>query len=523
MLVKIRDMGAAGVNSDLAPWDLPPNSLTDGRNFRVMSGKVQASGGAKLMLDGANGTIGHVDQTTDFEGNSQWILCHSNGVDTLYNQEFVQIFNSSDIDPRQWTTCQIGQVTFLNHPTTGPIYFTDWSSVSEEAKELPWVVGGDTWGKRGISCRQLHSHQNFLFALGTTEPDPVSGLSTYYEDRVRWSHPCDPNGIPYTWETPDVDRSSLAGFVTLGRGGRVVGAESLRDSFVIYSAEALNVLDFTGDALVWRRRTLSQTAGLISNKALVEIGGRHFIISNEDILMFDGNAASSLLHNRLRKRFANTLNEDARHTAFAVDNKMTSEAWFCVAEAGHDEPNMAYVYNYRDGSWALRDLSTSKDFSHATFGLQPTEILSWEDWEGPWEGERTTWSTANRQPFDGALVGVSGTSVHNVDTQYPDDAGLTTYIERVSMPMQGHEDVTMMSRIFPQVEGNTPVTIRVGSHHYAGDGARWKQAVVFDPRADRKVDIRTTGELHAFRVEGPTNGNFNISGLDIEFQPGGGR
>ena len=76
-----------------------------------------------------------------------------------------------------------------------------------------------------------------------------------------------------------------------------------------------------------------------------------------------------------------------------------------------------------------------------------------------------------------------------------------------------------MSRIFPQVEGNTPVTIRVGSHHYAGDGARWKQAVSFDPRADRKVDIRTTGELHAFRVEGPTNGNFNISGLDIEFQP----
>ena len=163
------------------------------------------------------------------------------------------------------------------------------------------------------------------------------------------------------------------------------------------------------------------------------------------------------------------------------------------------------------------ETSARADFSHATFGYQPTSILSWEDWGGPWEGERTTWANANRQPFNGALVGVSGTSVHNVDTQYPDDAGLTTYIERVSMPMQGHEDVTMMSRIFPQVEGNTPVTIVwvvTTTLVTVPDGSSLCQ---FDPRADRKVDIRTTGELHAFSVEGPTNGNFNITGLDIEF------
>ena len=224
-------------------------------------------------------------------------------------------------------------------------------------------------GSGRCPCRQLKSHKNFLFALGMTEAD-----GSFYEDRVRWSHPCEPNGIPYTWQGPDVDRSSLAGFVTLGRGGMVVGAESLRDSFVIYSQEALNVLDFTGDALVWRRRTLSQTAGLVSDRALVEVGGMHFIISNEDIIMFDGNQAQSLLHNRLRSRFAQTLNEDARNKSFAVDNKIQSEVWFCVAEQGFDEPNMAYVYNYRDNSWALRDLSTQKVFSHASYGYQPVEI-----------------------------------------------------------------------------------------------------------------------------------------------------
>ena len=114
MLLNIRDIGGTGINSDLAPWDLPPNALTDGRNFRVNSGKLQASGGSQLLLEGAGGKIGHVNQTTDFDGTSQWILCHSNGVDTLYDQQFTNIYTASDIDPTAWTSAQIGQVTFLN-------------------------------------------------------------------------------------------------------------------------------------------------------------------------------------------------------------------------------------------------------------------------------------------------------------------------------------------------------------------------------------------------------------------------
>lgn len=527
MLINVRDIGSVGVITDLAPWDLPPNALTDGRNFRVRSGKIQSSGGSKLVGDGsskARGSIGHLCQTSDFEGNSAWLACHDKGVDSYFNKEFTGIYDA-DVNQHQWTSCQIGQVTFLNNPAINPIYFTDWGSGAETAEKLPWVAGqnGRDWDAEQVSARILQSHKNFLFALGTTEIDPATGGVAYWEDRVRWSNPCQPNGIPYSWATPDEDPSSIAGFVTLGRGGMIVGAESLRDSFVIYSDNALNVLDYTGDALVWRRRTLSQNAGLIGRDALVEVGGRHYFIANEDIVVFDGNQAQSLLHNRLRNRFSNTLNEDARHTAFATHNKMLGEIWFCVAEVGHDEPNVAYVHNYRDNTWAIRDLSTQRNFSHAIYGKQPTEVIAWEDWEGGWEGERTTWATANRQPYDGALIAASGDEVFNVDTQYPEEPNLKTFIERVSMPINGHEAVTSITRVYPQVEGNTPVDISVGSHHYAGDGARWKPKTTFDPRTDRKRDIRSTGELHSWRVEGPANGNFNIAGIDVEFVPAGGR
>ena len=84
--------------------------------------------------------------------------------------------------------------------------------------------------------------------------------------------------------------------------------------------------------------------------------------------------------------------------------------------------------------------------------------------------------------------------------------------------MQGHGRDYAVAHL-PSGEGNTPVEVSVGSHHYAGDGAveaLWSLTPLI---GGGHQDWR----LHAFRVEGPTNGNFNLTGLDIEFVPAGGR
>ena len=93
------------------------------------------------------------------------------------------------------------QVTFFGNPGIRPVYFTDWAG-SDPVQELNWSPSQN--GQRQRShCRILQSHKNFLFALnGTTELDADTGVLTYYEDRVRWSRPCEPNGIPYTWQEP---------------------------------------------------------------------------------------------------------------------------------------------------------------------------------------------------------------------------------------------------------------------------------------------------------------------------------
>jgi len=71
--------------------------------------------------------------------------------------------------------------------------------------------------------------------------------------------------------------------------------------------------------------------------------------------------------------------------------------------------------------------------------------------------------------------------------------------------------------------GSTPMRIRVGSQDRAGGVVRWKDWVEFDPSTDRKIDVRTTGALHCYRIESIGTGKFRFAGIDIEYEVDGVR
>ena len=177
-----------------------------------------------------------------------------------------------------------------------------------------------------------------------------------YRDKVWWSHPAEPDGIPFSWRPTSQQRDSIAGWVSLGRGGAIVGGESLRDSFVIYSEDAMNVMDYVGDALGWRRRTVSGSANLMGKEGVVEVKGQQYFIGRDDIMAFDGNTMQSIVHNRLRTRLAANVNNERRSKSWAAHYESFNEVWFAVPSATAQFPDLAYVFNYRDGTWGVRHL-----------------------------------------------------------------------------------------------------------------------------------------------------------------------
>jgi hypothetical protein len=513
-------------------------------NFRASSGKIETVGGLRDAMfrasDGNANTdqIGHLSQGTDLEGNSSWLVLGETTISewdgTTSIDRLKDLTDLSVREPADWSTCRVGAQTFMNHPDSFPMSWGDWNNSDQNyCKFLPF--GGKnqdgsfrTWEDASCATFTLRSHKNFLWALGMIEEGEI------LPDRVRWSHPMESNGVPYSWMPPDdQDASSIAGYVDLGRGGAVVGGESLRDSFVIYSDEAINVMDFTGDALGWRRRTVSSSAGLIGKEALIEVNGIHYFISRDDIMMFDGNQVSSLLHNKLRKRLAQTINYGSAKRCWAAHNANFNEIWFCIPEAGDVYPSTAFVFNYRDGTWALRDLE--KQFRHGRFGTETSsfDYRTWEDFkpdaavddvaDATWDIGRASWHLTGNQPFSGIQYGASGSDIYNVDPQSP-DLPPESYVSRTDMPIGGHEANTTITRVYPLIEGTAEVEMRFGSQQMAGGPVRWAgDWLKFNPTTDRKLDIRTTGELHAYEVRVVDSGFFNLTGFDIEYSVAGTR
>ena len=130
------------------------------------------------------------------------------------------------------------------------------------------------------------------------------------------------------------------------------------------------------------------------------------------------------------------------------------------------------------------------------------------------------WGSRARTPLDDTVVGidVSDSSLKILDPNDISDAGdVGARIERTDFPLEGHNTVTTISRIYPHIEGTEPVEIQFGSQQLAGGPIRWKPARVFTPGVDRKIDLRTTGELHAWRIQSLGTGNWKMSGMDIEY------
>jgi hypothetical protein len=558
-ILNVRNIGSTGVNSDIEPWDLPPDALTDGINYRLSANKLQSVGGTKPMAPASGDELGHITQSTDFLGNSTWVLAGENTVKLYDGSTYTDVGEGlrsrearfANLDPTKWSSSQIGQVVYLNHPQLYPIYWTNQGGNTDMAP-LPWHVGEETWDDVGNSCRILKAHKNFLFALGMQEG------SEEYRDKVWWSHPAEPNGIPFSWRPTSEQPDSIAGWVNLGRGGSIVGGESLRDSFVIYSEQAINVMDFTGDALGWRRRAISSAAGLASQNALVEYQGTHFFVSPGDIQTFDGNSIGSIMHNRLRKRLASRMNVDKLGNSWAAHNPAFNEIWFAIPEGSDEHPQIAYAYNYRDNNWSIRDLE--RPFRHAHFGVTPqVSEATWNAVDDTWDTLREAWAMSSDAPFNANLLGVTGEEIHDIDVlneTFSDDftsldgkvwetmpgnwedvdaswdsidprlnyERTPTIIRRTDLPIGGHEANTTITRIYPLVEGTAPIQIRVGSQQQAGGPIKWAGDYrTFVPGRDRKVDVRTTGEVHCYEIKSEGGSFFNMTGMDIEFSPAGKR
>ena len=532
-LIKVAGVGSAGVNSDVPPWDLPPEFINDGLNFRVRETKILPFGGSNLIFERPttavnSGRCKHVRvKFGDF-----WVQCTRDSVlySAVTSGDLWGVINSADYPPDQggyhlnvngelrWTISQLGQVIIVNHPEVGPEYVGD-PAVQGKLLSLPFNAD-NTWADLNLGCQVMRVHKNFMVAMNLTGvEDSANGY--------RISTPADIDGIPYTWD--ETDRSGLAIRAQLGSdGGQILDGMSLRDEFCMYSRSSIDLLRFdANNPLIWSRRELSSSVGILSTDCVAEVNGAHFLIVDGDIVRNDGTNIKSILDGRLLRRFNSGQSDSTRNNSFVVRNDVLGEVWFCVPEEGSVTANIAYVYNWGKDTFCIRELPAQT--VHADYGVDPTGDISpvetqWRNAKGSWGMGSGTWGGADITVIDSKILGLTTAGeLRNLDPHNEiDEDGLNMLVERESFPLEGHSHTFMTSRVYPHASGD-PFIFQIGAQQFAGGPVTWSTERVFDPNKQRKIDVRVTGEMLAWRVKSIKKNRFIFSGFSVEFSEAGRR
>lgn len=516
-LLKLNMLGNSGINSDVLPFELPPEFITRGENFRVRNGFVSPFSGSIDVLNGPGDTaVGFLKHVRIKQGD-YWILASRNNVWIAFenatgwtniSSKAYGLPNGSQFD---WTGSQLGQILVMNNPDSFPEYWAN-DTLQDKLVGLPFKPGS-TWDDVGLRCRSMRAHKNFLIAMNLSGSEDLP-------NGYRISHPAETNAIPFTWDT--TDRSSIAVQAQLGGdGGEIVDGRTLRDSFIMYSRDSIDILNYNASSeFYWQRKELSSTVGLLSTNCLAEVKGSHFLIVDGDIVMNDGSNIQSLLYKKLLRRFNARTNEWSKLNSFVARNDVAHEVWFCVPEEDSVSASMAYIYNWKDQTWSLSELP--ENTVSISYGSNPStasqeQFGTWRYVPGGWNVQSKPWGTRQLTALDDILAATDSTGlVYEIDPKddIKEDA-FGTVIERTDFPLMDHRGNISITRVFPTATGD-PFLIQIGTQQLAGGPVSWSGEITFDPGQDRYIDVRNTGELLCYRVKSIGKNRFRFSGMEIE-------
>ena len=237
-------------------------------------------------------------------------------------------------------------------------------------------------------------------------------------------------------------------------------------------------------------------------------------------MVFDGGTTRSIAHQRIQRTMRSKAAKQYWSTCYTVKVPFLNEIWFCVPEGAATLPSTAYVYNYRDDSWSIRAIPSG--IGHIAYSPKAATADTWAADDGTWEDWDVAWDFT--QYADDLPIGVINST--GVLYTFDDPVSITSAsmaIERQNVQIGNLDTATTINRVYPRMTGDANCTIRMGSHDYPGSPVRWYEEKTFNPATQRKIEVRTTGKLHAWQIKCSDPAKLVFSGMDLEYEGAGNR
>ncbi len=534
---RITNLGDIGVSNDQPAFAIAPNAISDGQNIRAYHGRLRNFGGRELITTAPIEPYGLFGlQTPDritlwLEGGltKVYVFDGTNHTNLTRQSASVDVDYNLDEYTDRWTGGAQGTLAFLCPGFSDGPQLWPTISTSNILEDMPYdpqgATGFQTWQELGYRAYSMRPFQGTILAMNTD----LNG--TKLSTRVQWCEFILPGETSTDW----VERTTnSAGHKDFGdTSGGIIDGGALRNDFIVYKEDAAFRMTFTGDSRQpFTDVRLPEHVRIINRNCIGLNSEFHVLASREDVKIFDGNTFSSILDKRYREAYTGLMSPDRLLTTFVAMLNKESEVWICIPTAGEQgdlkHPDLAIVWNSNDNSISLTDIPECRDMDEGVivpnisdrFGdTEPTDLEFGQDT-----------LRFGQSPFTSALefmVGAYGTSIATF-AETPTDEGTARQCaaERTGLIMQDYKtgiqsvDATnRLSKIRPYMQSTGPVQIRLGGQESANGPVTWEPEQSFDPMSDSHLNFRASGKYGAYRIRSQSNIDWEITGLEIDYEP----
>ena len=267
-------------------------------------------------------------------------------------------------------------------------------------------------------------------------------------------------------------------------------------------------------------------SGLLAKNCVTEFKGKHFVVADGDIVLFDGQNVESIADKRVRKTIfddMDSVNYALTHVA-CYDSK--NEIWVCYPTTTQGTVDKAAVWNWRDNTWTFRDLV---DTYYVTSGVSVGQTYTIDGLTGTIDTLSVNYSpTIDRpaeSPISDTLHNATTLAIHAIDqTNDIDGSAFASRLEKATMDLGDPESIKIVDAVVPRITaGNgTIVYIRVGTQFNPDDAIVWSSEQTYTVGTDREAHFHEKGRFISvrFRTDG-IGVNWKLHGFYIKAKPSG--
>lgn len=518
-MITLHGLGTKGIVKDIPSFIAPFNVWSDGKNVRFEDNAVVKGSGYTSVLTPTVAPYFLMDASS---ASSTFYIFASRekaygwlGSSTAEITHAAGDYTGTETTP--WNGGMFNGIPFLNNGVQAPQV---WNPIS-----LTQVLTDLTNWPASTTAKVVRAYRNFMVALNITKPAGTDPRM------VKWSASADPGTIPTSWDETDATKDTGENVLSEG-GDSLVDCRGLGPYNVIYGETSTWQMRYVGPPHIFAFDNRFRQSGSMTQDCVQSFLNRHFVLTQDDVVLHDLTNIESVIDDKMRRWLFSNINSTKLHLCRTVKHSFNREIWILFPYGPTSVLNMALIWNWRDGTWTIRELSDCACamqimYQESDAGTWDTLAAAWDTVTDPWKGDVIS------QEFLGTILlgSLNPSKVYLVNADGQNDgSNFISYVERTGLDVESAFDGTLyhdptytryLTEVWPHIEGDpsTEFTIAVGHSDTPEGTVTWDDSATWQISDGPKCDLYASGRYMALRItHSGSEANWRLTGVGLELK-----